>query len=325
MRFLPNAALLIITPSLTSAAILEPPTCQDWLGHPIYDKCTYALATFIQTVTTKRGYMYNEAIEFLSESTPRKHPHLPAETFTPELNTFISSDITNGPLNGTYNPTQLSTLLVSLPRSLFPATPFFIVDSRRSYCYENAEDDCVLTFGITYLHGRHDDASFVATYADLFASASSIIETCVKSPTPLLLGTGGTAKIASTEPGEQGIKITPLVYQIVSTLSYDLTMAARTSQLYIGSKNWARNSQANRGPSPFGGSTSGFYTPVSGQKRTRPAEGAYCNAEVEASCWPGFGCKALRLVDSIKDVVWGLGKGRGLDFIGSCILGDGGS
>ncbi|KAI9701002.1 MAG: hypothetical protein M1836_001670 [Candelina mexicana] len=278
----PLLTITLLLPLLTSATtILNAPSCEDWLGSPIYSKCNQALQSFVTAVTSTRNYALDERIEFRASTAASRHANLPSELLVPDLNTFTSNDI-NGVLH---------------------------------------DDDCVIAFGMTYTHAQLDTANFISSYGELHAAASSVIETCVRGDVPHR-NTGGTAYIYSTEEAQRGIKIGPTVYNVVSSFSYDLTMAVRQSQLYRGERNMG---EAGGRMDLFGSFGSGNpQGQATGQKRKRPEEGTYCNVDVEQSCWPGFRCGVLKLADKVISLLWGLEMGRAAGFIGSCVL-DGGT
>ncbi|KAI9780905.1 MAG: hypothetical protein M1835_004417 [Candelina submexicana] len=281
----PFLTITLLLPLLTGATtILNPPSCEDWLGSPKYSKCNQALQSFVTAVTSNRNYALDERIEFRASTAAPRHANLPSELLVPDLNTFTSNDI-NGVLQ---------------------------------------DDDCVIAFGMTYTHAHLDTANFISSYGELHAAASSVIETCVRSDGPHRI-TGGTASLSSTEEAEQGIKIGPTVYNVVSSHSYDLITAVRQSQLYKGERNMDGAPWQGGQMDLFGSSGSGNLQGEGiGQKRKWAEEGTYCNVDAEQSCWPGFTCGVLKFADKVMGVVWGLEMGRAAGFIGSCAL-DGGT
>ncbi|KAI9721439.1 MAG: hypothetical protein M1812_002201 [Candelaria pacifica] len=283
--------LFLLVPFIACVSTFEPPECQQWTGRPTYSQCFLALDSFVNTVTNLRGYSLDERIEFRSPRTVPKHPELPSELLIPPTHTFVSSDI-GGP-----------------------------VDDRL----------CVVVFGITFPRAnpnRRGDASFVSTYGELRQSAVSVIETCLNGILPYGLS-GGTADISSTSPGEEGIKIGPTVLLSTDTDKY-LMRDVTLSKLYKGEKLLGGNPWVEGGPNPYGpaagsgGASDGKpdreEVVQQGDTETKPMEGNYCNTKIDVSCWPGFKCDAVSLVNGVKSVLWGLEMERAADFIGSCIV-----
>lgn len=180
---------------------------------------------------------------------------------------------------------------------------------------------CVIHFGMGYPRTRRGDASFVSSYGELNASAYSIIETCVKP----LSGMGGEATISSEEEEEEDIDIGSSVSNVLGDRLTDRSkMHVRTSLDYQGERKLRGNPWIAGGPDPFQGPGEGVGDEgkdVGMEKgETMPVQKAYCDASREESCWTGFRCGVVRMLDAAKMVVWGLEKGTVADFVGSCVL-----